>query len=94
MRTNPFLDAWLFIIGSTDDHETLGAFKYVMIVLFWGLVAASFVIAFANWREDQAQRTGANLAAIELRQRVQHNVEPSAFLIVRPSASATCAWLL
>jgi hypothetical protein len=33
VRTNPFLDTWLFVIGSTEDHEKLGAFAYFFVVL-------------------------------------------------------------
>ena len=61
MRTNPFLDAWLFIIGSTDDHEKLGTFGYVFVVLFLALLVASLWIAWANWREDATQRTGVHV---------------------------------
>src|SRR5437588_275745 len=39
MRTNPFFDAWLFIIGSTDDHQKLGAAKFLLLALFLELVA-------------------------------------------------------
>jgi len=62
MRTNPFLDAWLFIIGSTDDHDKLGAFKYVMVALFLALLVATLWIAWTSWRADPAQRTGVHLA--------------------------------
>jgi hypothetical protein len=24
VRTSPFYDIWLFVIGSTDDHQKLG----------------------------------------------------------------------
>jgi uncharacterized membrane protein YphA (DoxX/SURF4 family) len=61
MRANPFYDAWLFLIGSTPDHEKLGAFKYVFVVLFLLLLAASLWIARVNWREDASQRTGAHV---------------------------------
>jgi hypothetical protein len=61
MRTNPFYDAWLFLIGSTPDHEKLGAFKYVFVVLFLVLLAASLWIARVNWREDVTQRTGVHV---------------------------------
>jgi len=62
MRTNPFLDTWLFIIGSTGDHEKLGSFKYFFVALFLALIGASLWIAWTNWREDPAQRTGVHLA--------------------------------
>jgi hypothetical protein len=61
MRTNPFYDAWLFIIGSTGDHEKLGAFKYFFVVLFLALLAPSLCIAWTNWREDASQRTGVHV---------------------------------
>jgi uncharacterized membrane protein YphA (DoxX/SURF4 family) len=59
MRTNPFYDAWLFVIGATPDHEKLGAVKYLFVALFLALLAASLWIAWTNWREDATQRTGA-----------------------------------
>jgi uncharacterized membrane protein YphA (DoxX/SURF4 family) len=62
MRTNPFYDAWLFLIGATDDHRALGIFQYVMVALFWALLLASLWIALKNWREDPAQRGGTGVA--------------------------------
>ncbi len=62
MRTNPFYDAWLFLIGSTDDHHTLGALGYVFVVLFLALLVATLWIAAANWRHDPNQRTGTHVA--------------------------------
>ena len=67
MRTNPFYDSWLFVIGSIDDYEKIGAFKYFFIVLFAALLVASLWIAWTNWREDPAQRTGAHLITWLLR---------------------------
>ena len=61
MRTNPFHDAWLFIIGATPDHEKLGAFKYFFVALFLALLAASLWIAWTNWREDANQRSGVHV---------------------------------
>jgi hypothetical protein len=61
MRTNPFYDAWLFLIGATSDHEKLGAFKYLFVALFCALLAASLWIAWANWRDDANQRTGVHV---------------------------------
>jgi uncharacterized membrane protein len=62
VRTNPFYDTWLFLIGSTPDHDALGAWKYVFVVLFIILLVASVAIAVRNWRNDPSQRTGAHLA--------------------------------
>lgn len=60
MRTNPFHDAWLFLIGATGDHQSSGV-GGLLTALFLLLLAASFVIAVLNWRRDAAQRTGAHL---------------------------------
>jgi hypothetical protein len=62
MRTNPFFDAWLFIVGLTDVPHTDGIFKHTFVILFLGLLGAAALIAFINWREDPAQRTGAHIA--------------------------------
>jgi uncharacterized membrane protein YphA (DoxX/SURF4 family) len=62
MRTNPFNDTWLFLIGETDDYNALGLWKYFFVALFLALLAASIVIAIRNWREDPTQRTGTHLA--------------------------------
>ena len=60
MRTNPFFDAWLFLIGATDDHRALGIFQYVMVALFWALLFASVWIAFKNWSENSEQRRASH----------------------------------
>ena len=63
MYPNPFHDAWLFVTGRTGDYNALGgAWKYLLVVLFLALVAASIAIAVRNWREDPMQRSGAALA--------------------------------
>jgi hypothetical protein len=58
---NPFSDFWDFLIGNTDDHNVLGAWKYLFVALFLALLAASIVTAVTNWREDPSQRTGSHL---------------------------------
>jgi uncharacterized membrane protein YphA (DoxX/SURF4 family) len=58
---NPFSDFRDFVIGNTSDHNDLGSWKYLFVVLFLALVVASIVIAVKNWQEDPAQRTGAHL---------------------------------
>lgn len=59
---DPFSDLWAFVIGNTDDHNALGWWKYLFVVLFLALVFASVVIAWRNWQQDPSQRTGRNLA--------------------------------
>lgn len=61
MRTNPFYDAWLFLIGHTPDHENSGV-GWLLILLFLTLLAASLWIARKNWRQDPAQRTARHVS--------------------------------
>ena len=58
---NPVSDFWDFVIGNTDDHNDLGAWKYLFVALFLALILASVAIAVKNWREDRSQRTAAHL---------------------------------
>jgi hypothetical protein len=61
MRTNPFYDAWLFLIGATGDHEGSGV-RWLLVALFLALLVASAWIAYRSWQQDPDQRTGAHLA--------------------------------
>ena len=56
MRTNPFYDSWLFLIGDTNDHKGSGV-QYLLVLLFLALLSASVLIARRNWQRDPAQRT-------------------------------------
>lgn len=58
MRTNPFLDSLLFLIGYDDNYKPLGWGQYPLIVLFDVLVAVNLALLVANWRADRTQRTG------------------------------------
>jgi uncharacterized membrane protein YphA (DoxX/SURF4 family) len=64
---NPLSDFWDFLIGNTSDHNDLGAWKYLLVALFLGLLAASIIIAVRNWREDPAQRSGRHVVLCLLR---------------------------
>jgi uncharacterized membrane protein YphA (DoxX/SURF4 family) len=64
---NPFSDFWNFLIGNTEDYNALGSWKYVLVVLFLALIAASVAIAVENWWNDPTQRTGAHLATWVIR---------------------------
>ena len=61
MRTNPFNDALLFLIGGQPDQEALGAARWLVVALFLGLLGASVWIARENWRRDPAQRSATHL---------------------------------
>ncbi len=61
MRTNPFTDTFLFLIGRTPDHEGSGI-GLLLVFLFLGLLAGSFLVAWRVWQSDPAQRTRDHLA--------------------------------
>lgn len=61
MRTNPFVDAWLFLSGNTGEHRASGV-GWLLTALFLALLAASIWIAWTNWRQDAAQRTKEHVA--------------------------------
>jgi uncharacterized membrane protein YphA (DoxX/SURF4 family) len=61
MRTNPFYDAFLFLIGQTPDHEGSGV-RYLLVALFYLLAISGLVIAKRNWDADPGQRTREHLA--------------------------------
>jgi len=61
MRTNPFNDAWLFLIGASSDHHE-GVLGWLLTILFITLLLTSIWIAWRNWQQAPAQRTGGHLA--------------------------------
>jgi uncharacterized membrane protein YphA (DoxX/SURF4 family) len=62
MPSNPFGDAFQFLVGNTGDYNALGAWKWLLVGLFAALLVASVAIAVRNWREDPEQRSVAHLA--------------------------------
>jgi len=61
VRTNPFVDAWLFVTGNTDEHRASGV-GWLLTILFLVLVASSIWAAAKSWRRDPRQRTKEHLA--------------------------------
>ncbi len=61
MRTNPFYDSWLFLIGGTGPQLGVGAWRYLEAGYFWALVLASITLVYLNWRDDPEQRTLTHL---------------------------------
>ena len=61
MPKSPLTDAWLFLTGTTHDHLSRGGWRYLLLALFWALLAASVLVAIRNWQEDPAQRTGTHV---------------------------------
>jgi hypothetical protein len=70
MRTNPFYDTWLTLIGQTSEQANLGAWKWFFVVLFAVLVASSIWIAVTAWRSDPEQRTFTHSATWLMRSLV------------------------
>ncbi len=58
---NPFSDAWTFLTANTGDFQKLGEWRFLVLALFYALLIVGTVVAFKNWQEDPAQRTGRNL---------------------------------
>ena len=67
MPKNPLTDAWQFLTAATDDYMALGGWRFLILALFWALLAASIVIAVRNWNEDPEQRSGRHIATWILR---------------------------
>jgi hypothetical protein len=61
MRTNPFTDTFLFLIGSTPDHQGSGIGP-LLVLGFLALLAASAYVARRAWITDPAQRTFEHVA--------------------------------
>jgi len=61
MRTDPVTDSLQFLIGATPDHQALGWGRWLIVLLFIALLAASAGIAAWVWRRDAAQRSAASL---------------------------------
>ena len=58
MARNPLTDIWQFLTATTSDYLALGAWRYLILMCFWMLLVASLLIAYRNWKEDPAQRSG------------------------------------
>src|ERR1700759_525502 len=58
---NPFSDAWTFLTANTGDFQKLGEWRFLVLALFYGLLIVGTAVAFKNWQEDRAQRTGRHL---------------------------------
>jgi uncharacterized membrane protein YphA (DoxX/SURF4 family) len=63
MRTNPFYDTLLFMLGQTGDHSLAGPFFWWILTFgFLALFFGSIYIAWTNWTEDPSQRTAEHAA--------------------------------
>ncbi|ACA20389.1 hypothetical protein M446_6113 [Methylobacterium sp. 4-46] len=67
MRTDPFLDTWLFLTGQQGDQAALGPWRWILVGLFALLLLGSLLVAAREWILDPAQRTGRDLVTWLLR---------------------------
>lgn len=67
MRTDPFTDTWLFLIGQQSDQLALGYGRWLVVGCFLLLILGSIAIALREWVEDPVQRTGRDLTLWALR---------------------------
>ena len=67
MRTDPFTDTWLFLLGQQSDQVNLGYGRWLVVGGFILLVLASLLVALREWIEDPAQRSGRDLTMWLLR---------------------------
>ena len=58
---NPFADAFNFLVANTNDYNALGLWKYLILAVFYALLAASLVLAVSNWRCDPEQRRARHI---------------------------------
>ena len=57
MRTDPFTDTFKFLVGQQPDQVALGPWRWLLVLLFFGLLVGSAVLAVRNWQADPAQRS-------------------------------------
>ena len=55
---NPLTDLVAFLTADTGDFNALGAAKYVILLVFYALMAASLTLFVVNLRDERAQRSG------------------------------------
>jgi uncharacterized membrane protein YphA (DoxX/SURF4 family) len=59
--STPISDLFDFLTANTGDFNSLGYWKYLLLFIFYVLIAASLAFAVVNWREDPRQRNGRTL---------------------------------
>ncbi len=59
--SNPVLDLIGFLTAGASDFNALGGWKYLVLLIFYGLMAVSLWLAIVNWREDPGERNGTTL---------------------------------
>lgn len=67
MPKNPLTDTWQFLTATTDDYMALGNWRFLVLALFWALIAASVIVAVKNWSEDPRQRSGYHVGIWTIR---------------------------
>lgn len=67
MPDNPFTDVFKFLTAGTGDYLTLGPWRFLVLALYWVLLAGSIYFAVRNWQEDPEQRSVAHLGTAIVR---------------------------
>ncbi len=67
MRDNPFHTFYQFMTGQIPDQVALGGYRWLMVALYWALLAGAFAVAAWNWRRDPQQRTGYHIGMFATR---------------------------
>ena len=63
----PFTDLVTFLTASTGDFNSLGAWRWLVLLIFYALLAGSLWFAVTNWREDSSERNGRALTLFVMR---------------------------
>ena len=66
MRTNPFQDTWQFLIGAQPDQLALGAWRWLLVALFLGLLLASFLLTLRSLADSSSSPSSASLSLLGL----------------------------
>jgi len=58
---NPISDLIAFLFGSAQDYNPFGASRYISVVFYLAVIAASFFVAWRNWQADPTQRSAKHI---------------------------------
>jgi hypothetical protein len=67
MHDNPIHTFFQVLTGNIPDQLSLGGYRWFEVALYWVLLIGSLAIAYANWRMDETQRTGAHVSIYAMR---------------------------
>lgn len=65
MRTDPFTDTAMFLVLADQTH--LGVWRWIFLLLFWGMLIAGLSIVVARFKSEPEQRSGHHVMLAFLR---------------------------